>query len=149
MNGRRNQNQGDEARLSWGGFGGGASTGLRLATAAEVDDNPLSITTATTTSGAECSVGPYGWFCDPPAVENDVLYYQVVNYEGELGATPEGLAPLCVDECTPNCRPPCPAECVRQKFDVRSGDLLTGRAGVLVKYEFYVNPYNGGGLRTS
>lgn len=122
---------------------GGAGNGPVLAAAAEANDNPLSITTATTSSGAECSVGPYGWFCDPPAVETDVLYYAPRLFEGELGATPEGLPPLCVDECTPDCRPPCPAACVRQKFDLRSDGLLTGRAGVLVKYEFYVNPYNG------
>ena len=108
-----------------------------------MDDNPQAITTTTTFSGAECSVGPYGWFCDPPAVDRDVLYYAPVEYEGELGATPEGLAPLCVDQCTPDCRPPCPAECVRKKFDLRSDDLLTGRAGVYVRHEFFVNPYNG------
>ena len=44
---------------SWDGGSWGGGDGLRLA-AAEVDDNPLSITTATTSSGAECSVGPYG-----------------------------------------------------------------------------------------
>ena len=46
---------------SWGGGGGGGGgDGPRVVAAAEVDDNPLSITTATTSSGAECSVGPYG-----------------------------------------------------------------------------------------
>lgn len=149
---------GTHTRGSWGGWRGGflwssrllggsggwggAGDGLRLA-AAQVDDNPLSITTATTSDGRECAVGPYGWFCDPPAVDRDTLYYAPRDFDGELGATPEGLAPLCVDECTSNCRPPCPAECVRQKFDVRSGDLLSGKAGVLIKHEFYVNPYNG------
>ena len=32
---------------------------------------------------------------------------------------------------------------MKQKFDVRSEDLLTGRAGVYVAFEFFVNPYNG------
>ena len=40
--------------------------------------------------------------------------------KGVTGAIPEGLAPLCMDECVDNCRPPCPAACVKQKFDVRS-----------------------------
>jgi hypothetical protein len=76
-------------------------------------------------------------------VENDVLYYAPRDFEGELGATPEGLPPLCTDSCTPNCRPPCPTECVRRKFNARSEGLLSGLAGVLVKHAFYVNPYNG------
>lgn len=131
--------------VPWGAFFGRIrpSTGPMLVAGSQADDNPSAITSVVTNDGSNCDVGPYGWFCDPPAVETDTVYYTPVTYEGELGAVPEGLAPRCVDECTPDCRPPCPAECVAQKFNQRSVDLLTGRAGVYVRHEFYVNPYNG------
>lgn len=129
-----------------------AAGGPRASFAAEANDNPLSITTSTTTDGRECSVGPYGWFCDPPAVENDVTYYTPQEFEGfdpiiregsYVGAIPEGLPPLCVDECVEDCRPPCPPECVATKFNLRSEALVTGTAGVYVSHQFFVNPYNG------
>ena len=129
-----------------------AAGGPRASFAAEANDNPLSITTSTTTDGRVCSVGPYGWFCDPPAVENDVTYYTPQEFEGfdpiiregsYVGAIPEGLPPLCVDECVEDCRPPCPPECVATKFNLRSEALVTGAAGVYVSHQFFVNPYNG------
>ena len=129
------------------------NNGVLLAMAATntADDNPLSITESTTTDGRVCSVGPSGWFCDPPAVENDVTYYTPPEggYKGYLdqnrllGAVPEGLPPLCIDECTDDCRPPCPVECVKTKFNTRSVALETGTAGVKVAHQFFVNPYNG------
>ena len=109
---------------------------VQIASAATntADDNPLSITESTTTDGRVCSVGPYGWFCDPPAVDNDVTYYTPPEggYKGYLdqnrllGAVPEGLPPLCIDTCTDDCRPPCPVECVKTKFNTRSVALETG-----------------------
>ena len=126
---------------------------VQIASAATntADDNPLSITESTTTDGRVCSVGPYGWFCDPPAVDNDVTYYTPPEggYKGYLdqnrllGAVPEGLPPLCIDTCTDDCRPPCPVECVKTKFNTRSVALETGTAGVRVAHQFFVNPYNG------
>ena len=116
------------------------------------DDNPLAVTSATTTDGRVCAVGPYGWFCDPPAGEYDSMYYTqrpVVGFTpvfregGWVGAIPTALTPLCIDECVENCRPPCPLECVRVKFDLRVDQLSTGSAGVYVTHQFYVNPYNG------
>ena len=48
--------------------------------------------------GRRCFVGPYGWTCDDNDVEQDEQYYQWLGPdEGELGATPVGVAPLCMD----------------------------------------------------
>ena len=125
----------------------------RVASAAEAsDDNPLAVVSSTTTDGRVCSVGPYGWFCDPPAVEYDTQYYtpsvpegfQPLYREGSwVGAIPEGLPPPCAVECVEDCRPPCPVECVRFKFDLRVEQLRTGSAGQYVAHQFFVNPYNG------
>ena len=136
----------------------------RTSHAAVADDNPLSITESTTTDGRVCSVGPYGWFCDPPAVENDVTYYTPIDFnapgsfkpivrEGSLvGAIPEGLPVPCMEtdengayKCSDNCLPPCPPECVAQKFETRRTALIEGTAGVTVpeNHHFYVNPYGG------
>ena len=130
-----------------------ASVSPPTAFAAETnDDNPLAVVDATTADGRVCSVGPYGWFCDPPAVEYDTTYYapkevqgfQPIYREGSwVGAIPEGLPPLCIDECVEDCRPPCPLECVKTKFNLRTEQLDTGSAGVYVAHQFYVNPYNG------
>ena len=141
----------NEPRASWIRQGRG---GVVLADA-QADDNPLSITTSTTTDGRECSVGPYGWFCDPASVDNDVKYYTAVPFEGQepfdtpdglVGAFPDGLPPLCTISCVDDCQPPCPVECVRAKFEARVEALDSGTAGVFINrdtHQFYVNPYNG------
>ena len=127
-------------------------------------DTSRLVSESTTTDGRVCSVGPYGWFRDPPAVENDVTYYTPIDFntpgsfkpivrEGSLvGAIPEGLPVPCMEtdengayKCSDNCLPPCPPECVAQKFETRRTALIEGTAGVTVpeNHHFYVNPYGG------
>ncbi len=56
-----------------------------------------------------------------------------------------GRAPLCVNECTSDCIPPCPRACTDAKFNARVQKLTIAASAVLppVTVSFYVNAYNG------
>ena len=116
------------------------------------DDNPLAVVSSTTTFGV-CSNCPYGWFCDPSAVEYDAVLHperrggvQAAVLRVALGAIPRACLRRARSSAWRTAARRVRASACSRSLTCASSRCPSASGGLhrrFRRHQFFVNPYNG------